>query len=218
MDLITNVPIPVPVRPPFGPAAKTDAPSEVNLGRTSPVGQQAFCTCYLCGAAVNTTCGGKCVRCKALRGETCGAPQDGDALTPREGDVLRLLVTGASNKSIASRLLVSEGTIKEYIWRIFRKMGVPNRSSLIVLMLQAEIRQLRQELMKQSQKMTQAPSASMKSNYLQQNGTDVPALTPAIADVATVRKSAALRRTGRRSMAPAPARVAQGTSGCRDVD
>jgi DNA-binding NarL/FixJ family response regulator len=49
-------------------------------------------------------------------------------LTPRELDVVRLVVQGRSNKEIASALDVTEGTVKGYLHQIFGKMGVADRT------------------------------------------------------------------------------------------
>ncbi len=51
----------------------------------------------------------------------------GGALTPREIDVLRRLVTGKSNKEIGRDLGLQEITVKLHVRNIFRKLGVRNR-------------------------------------------------------------------------------------------
>jgi LuxR family maltose regulon positive regulatory protein len=56
-------------------------------------------------------------------------PDTGALLTPREVEVLRLLVTGASNKTIAETLVVSLPTVKTHISRILDKLGVETRSA-----------------------------------------------------------------------------------------
>ena len=49
-------------------------------------------------------------------------------LTFREIEILRNITMGLKNKEIASSLLISETTVKTHINRIFKKMGVDNRS------------------------------------------------------------------------------------------
>jgi DNA-binding NarL/FixJ family response regulator len=53
-------------------------------------------------------------------------------LSSREWQVVELLTTGMSNRNIAIELHLSEGTIKEYINRIFKKLALPNRTALAV--------------------------------------------------------------------------------------
>lgn len=48
-------------------------------------------------------------------------------LTPRERQVLVLVSDGLPNKVIASRLGLSEVTVKSHLFSIFRKLGVQNR-------------------------------------------------------------------------------------------
>lgn len=49
-------------------------------------------------------------------------------LTDREEDVLKLLAGGASNAQIASRLGLSESTVKFHLRNLFAKLGVTNRT------------------------------------------------------------------------------------------
>ncbi len=56
-------------------------------------------------------------------------------MTKREMDVIDLVCKGLTNKEIASRLSLSEQTIKAHISRIFRKLGILNRSQLVALFM-----------------------------------------------------------------------------------
>jgi len=51
------------------------------------------------------------------------------ALTPREMEVLRLVATGATNREIASVLVLSEKTVARHVANIFLKLGVSSRSA-----------------------------------------------------------------------------------------
>jgi two-component system nitrate/nitrite response regulator NarL len=52
------------------------------------------------------------------------------ALTPREIEVVRLVCAGLRNKQIASRLEVTEGTVKTHLHRIYEKLTVRGRLEL----------------------------------------------------------------------------------------
>ncbi len=52
------------------------------------------------------------------------------ALTQREGQLVSLLSQGLKNKEIASALVISEGTVKVYLSRLFQKVGVKDRFEL----------------------------------------------------------------------------------------
>ncbi len=56
-------------------------------------------------------------------------------LTLREKEVLRLVCDGLTNAEIASKLTVSRETIKSELKRIFRKIGVSNRTQAAVLLV-----------------------------------------------------------------------------------
>jgi len=52
-------------------------------------------------------------------------------LTPREGQVLRLMARGLSNKAIAKELGLSPETVKDYLLGAFRKLEVRDRVSAV---------------------------------------------------------------------------------------
>src|SRR5829696_5240757 len=55
------------------------------------------------------------------------APENPEALTERETEVLKLLARGKSNRQIASELFVEEKTVKAHVSSILRKLGVQSR-------------------------------------------------------------------------------------------
>lgn len=53
-------------------------------------------------------------------------------LTPRQQEIVYLVVEGLRNREIANRLNISEHTIRNYLFRIFEKLGVSSRAELIL--------------------------------------------------------------------------------------
>jgi DNA-binding CsgD family transcriptional regulator len=53
-------------------------------------------------------------------------------LTFREKQIVDLVIQAKLNKEIAYELHLSEGTIKEYLHKVFRKLGVKSRTELAV--------------------------------------------------------------------------------------
>lgn len=60
-------------------------------------------------------------------------PKEEWGISPREEEVLELIVHGKTNKEIASALFISEHTVKNHLSRIFSKMNVTDRSQIIAL-------------------------------------------------------------------------------------
>jgi two-component system response regulator FixJ len=59
-------------------------------------------------------------------------------LTPREGEVLQLVVNGASNKVIASELGLSLKTVETHRSRVMRKMAAPSLAELVRMAVETE--------------------------------------------------------------------------------
>jgi DNA-binding NarL/FixJ family response regulator len=74
------------------------------------------------------------------------APQDAqpDAaaldLSPRQMEVLRLLIEGKSNKLICRELDLSESTVKTHLLAIFRRLGVNSRTQAVLVAAQLGLR------------------------------------------------------------------------------
>lgn len=64
-------------------------------------------------------------------GNTTQAAIDRSGLTRRQLDVLSLLGRGYSNKEIASKLYLTNNTVKSHIKSLFRSLGVSNRLACI---------------------------------------------------------------------------------------
>jgi DNA-binding NarL/FixJ family response regulator len=69
-------------------------------------------------------------------GQTQPATQITSQLTEREIDVLRLLAKGLTNTNIASRLHLSEGTVRNHVSAILTKLRVADRTQAAVIALQ----------------------------------------------------------------------------------
>ena len=60
-------------------------------------------------------------------------PRDqAEPLTQRERDLLRLLGAGATNREIAERLGLTDGTVKNYVSTLLGKTGLRDRTQLAV--------------------------------------------------------------------------------------
>jgi len=68
---------------------------------------------------------------RTLKNRPQGIPEWYDRLTRKERDILRLLLEGAENKSIAAELHLGEQTIKNYLSIIYSKIGVHDRNGAI---------------------------------------------------------------------------------------
>lgn len=66
---------------------------------------------------------------KMLRREA-GARRVATILTERETEIMCLVAKGLSNREIAERLTVGEGTVKVHVHNIYAKVGVSNRVDL----------------------------------------------------------------------------------------
>jgi NarL family two-component system response regulator LiaR len=66
-------------------------------------------------------------------------PAPGFDLTPREREVLALLVEGLTNPEIAERLVVSRSTAKAHVSNILSKLGASNRAEAVSMALQRKL-------------------------------------------------------------------------------
>lgn len=65
-------------------------------------------------------------------------------LTPRQTEVLALLVDGSSNKKIAQELSLTESTVKVHITSIFKAMNVKNRTQAAMAAERHQLNTLKQ--------------------------------------------------------------------------
>ena len=57
----------------------------------------------------------------------------GEDLTQREREVLALVVGGLNNREIASKLFLSQGTVRLHVSNVLRKLDAPNRTAAAML-------------------------------------------------------------------------------------
>jgi DNA-binding NarL/FixJ family response regulator len=59
-------------------------------------------------------------------------------LTTRQREILRELTTGATNRQIAARLVISEQTVKNHVSRVLKKLNLKSRHGLVKSSFRAE--------------------------------------------------------------------------------
>jgi len=65
-------------------------------------------------------------------GGASGGDAAGEALTPREIEIVRMVGQGLRNRVIAERLSISEGTVKVHLHNIYEKLKVDGRLELVL--------------------------------------------------------------------------------------
>jgi predicted ATPase/DNA-binding CsgD family transcriptional regulator len=85
------------------------------IGRTSPIDEVTFDSLFESAGI-------------ATHAEPAGLPQDPITLTPREHDVLRLIVDGRSDREIADALFIGTRTVQSHVANLLAKLEVGNRA------------------------------------------------------------------------------------------
>ena len=95
-------------------------------------------------SAVRATARGESVLAPGVAARLVGrmrAPAE-EQLSSRELEVLQLVAEGDSNSEIASRLHISQATVKSHLIHIFGKLGVSDRTAAVTVALQRGIMRL----------------------------------------------------------------------------
>jgi DNA-binding NarL/FixJ family response regulator len=64
--------------------------------------------------------------------EPVAAAAEVEDLSPREREILELLAQGHSNKEIASRLSLTESTVRWHLWHVYNKLHVRSRTEAVL--------------------------------------------------------------------------------------
>jgi DNA-binding CsgD family transcriptional regulator len=64
------------------------------------------------------------------------APYSAPSLSPREGEIVRMVSEGLPNKVIADVLNISSWTVSTHLRRIFAKLGVSSRAAMVAQLLE----------------------------------------------------------------------------------
>lgn len=62
-----------------------------------------------------------------------------ELLSPRQREVVALIAEGNTNREIAGRLHISEGTVKNYVTRILEALAVADRTKLAILLVRHQL-------------------------------------------------------------------------------
>ena len=94
-------------------------------------------TCCKCGAAFDE------LRlrdrlCKGCRSPVIKKRYHAGPITPREEMIIAAVAEAKDSKTIAFELGLAEGTVKEYLNRIYHKLQIHNRTALAVWALRKE--------------------------------------------------------------------------------
>ena len=88
------------------------------------------------GSFIATGLGQAVARRQSAVAATVARPAVGVSLSPREAEVLAMLGSGLSVAAIGASLYVSHSTTKNYIARLYEKLGVTNRAQALMVGLQ----------------------------------------------------------------------------------
>lgn len=113
-----------------GYLTKTSAPEEIERAVRDVLEGRLFVSSAVTRGVVSAAVKGVSKVSRRASAET------GEALTPREIDIVRLVGLGLGNKEIAHRLGVSVTTVRTHLSKVYGKMGTVSRVELALLAAQ----------------------------------------------------------------------------------
>lgn len=72
-------------------------------------------------------------------GHSSFGPEPTDNFTAREKDILALMADGLSNRDIAKKLFLSEGTVKNQVSVIYSKLGTSDRTQAVLMAIKQKL-------------------------------------------------------------------------------
>jgi DNA-binding NarL/FixJ family response regulator len=70
-----------------------------------------------------------------LTSESSRLRLESEGLTPRELNILIVLAMGSTDRAIAAKFVIAEGTVKTHVRHILKKLGVKNRTQAVAYVL-----------------------------------------------------------------------------------
>jgi predicted ATPase/class 3 adenylate cyclase/DNA-binding CsgD family transcriptional regulator len=98
-------------------------------GVRDALGESGFEAAWAEGAALSTE--QAITYAQRGRGERKRPTTGWESLTPTEGDVVRLLSEGITNKDIATRLFISPRTVQSHLTHVYTKLGLTSRVQVV---------------------------------------------------------------------------------------
>jgi DNA-binding NarL/FixJ family response regulator len=86
-------------------------------------------------------------------------------LSNREEEVIRMVAEGRGNREIATRLKLSEHTVKNYLFRIFDKLGISNRVELMLYAMNERKKTQSTFPRKPNLRLVEAPQQELTSGF-----------------------------------------------------
>ena len=108
---------------------REEQPTVEEQSREAALGEEAFATAWATGRTLTPAQ----TIAETLAPLVPATSTRDISLTPREDEILRLLVAGQTDPAIAAILFISARTVEHHVARIFAKLGVHTRTAAVTL-------------------------------------------------------------------------------------